>query len=72
MCLIPDSAHGTNPASAHMAGMTIQVAKTNEKTGCIDVDHFKWLVDECYDNLAATMITYPSTSGVFEESVRYL
>jgi glycine dehydrogenase len=70
VCLIPDSAHGTNPASAHMAGMTIQVVKTSEKTGCIDVDDFKRLVDGCHDNLAATMITYPSTSGVFEESVR--
>ena len=71
VCLIPDSAHGTNPASAHMAGMTIRVVKTDPNTGCVDVDDFKRLVDGCSDTLAATMITYPSTSGVFEESVRF-
>lgn len=55
-----------------MAGMNIQVVRTSDKTGCIDVDSFKRLVDDCHENLAAIMITYPSTSGVFEESVRYL
>ena len=60
ICLIPSSAHGTNPASAVMAGMKVIVVKANEK-GNIDIDDLKSKVDENKDNLAALMITYPST-----------
>jgi len=69
ICLIPASAHGTNPASAQMAGMKVVVIKT-AKTGNIDMDD---LIEKCEkhsDNLAAIMITYPSTHGVFEDDVR--
>jgi glycine dehydrogenase len=69
VCLIPASAHGTNPASAAMAGMTIVVTKTNEK-GEIDVADLKAKADANKDKLAALMVTYPSTHGVFEESIK--
>lgn len=68
VCLIPKSAHGTNPASAQMAGMKVQVVEV-DKDGSIDVAHLKALVDKHKANLAAIMITYPSTNGVFEENV---
>jgi len=67
--LIPISAHGTNPASAVMAGMKVVVVKALEN-GYIDVDDFKAKAQEHGENLAGTMITYPSTYGIFEESVK--
>ena len=69
VCLIPSSAHGTNPASAHMAGMKVVVTGTREN-GDIDVDDFRAKAELHSANLAACMITYPSTHGVFEETVR--
>jgi glycine dehydrogenase len=69
VCLIPVSAHGTNPASAQMAGMQVVVVKAREN-GDIDLDDFRARAAEAGENLAACMITYPSTHGVFEETVR--
>jgi glycine dehydrogenase len=69
VCLIPTSAHGTNPASAHMAGMEVVVVKSAEN-GDIDVEDFRQKADEAGSRLAACMITYPSTHGIFEETVR--
>jgi glycine dehydrogenase len=69
VCLIPQSAHGTNPASAAMAGMTVVVTKTDAK-GNIDVADLKAKAEANKDKLAALMVTYPSTHGVFEESIR--
>ncbi|UOB16325.1 aminomethyl-transferring glycine dehydrogenase [Abyssalbus ytuae] len=69
ICLIPSSAHGTNPASAVMAGMKVVVTKTDEK-GNIDVDDLKEKAEIHKDNLAALMVTYPSTHGVFESSIK--
>uniref|UniRef100_A0A8C3UUM5 Glycine decarboxylase n=1 Tax=Catharus ustulatus TaxID=91951 RepID=A0A8C3UUM5_CATUS len=68
VCLIPKSAHGTNPASAQMAGMKIQPIEV-DKNGSIDISHLKAMVDKHKENLAAIMITYPSTNGVFEEEI---
>ena len=68
ICLIPASAHGTNPASAHMAGMKVVVVATDEG-GNISMTDLKAKVEKHSDNLAAIMITYPSTHGVFEASV---
>ena len=68
VCLIPQSAHGTNPASAVMAGMRVVVVKTDER-GNIDVADLRAKAVEHALNLAALMITYPSTHGVFEESI---
>jgi glycine dehydrogenase len=68
VCLIPTSAHGTNPASAVMCGMKIVIVKSTDK-GEVDVDDLKAKATEHKDNLAALMITYPSTHGVFEDSV---
>lgn len=68
ICLIPDSAHGTNPASAVMAGMTVVVVKCDDD-GNIDVDDLRAKAEKHSDNLAALMITYPSTHGVFEAAV---
>ncbi len=67
--LIPSSAHGTNPASAVMAGMDIKVVKCDEQ-GNIDVESLKLIAEQYRNNLAALMITYPSTHGVFEEAVK--
>jgi glycine dehydrogenase len=67
--IIPASAHGTNPASAVMAGMSVVVAKTDER-GNIDVADLKAKAEQHRDNLAALMVTYPSTHGVFETSIR--
>ena len=69
VCLIPTSAHGTNPASAQMAGMKVVVVKAAEN-GDIDVEDFRAKAEAAGDTLAACMITYPSTHGVFEETVR--
>jgi glycine dehydrogenase len=69
VCLIPSSAHGTNPASAIMAGMKVVVVKC-DKGGNIDIEDFRTKAEEHRDTLAATMVTYPSTHGVFEESIR--
>jgi glycine dehydrogenase len=68
VCLIPQSAHGTNPASAVMAGMRVVVVKTDER-GNIDVADLRAKAQDHALNLAALMITYPSTHGVFEESI---
>ncbi len=68
IAIIPSSAHGTNPASAVMAGMKVVVTKCDE-AGNIDLEDLKEKVELHRDNLAALMITYPSTHGVFEESV---
>ncbi|MCU0901061.1 MAG: aminomethyl-transferring glycine dehydrogenase [Cypionkella sp.] len=69
VCLIPTSAHGTNPASAQMVGMEVVVVKT-APNGDIDVEDFRAKAAAAGDRLAACMITYPSTHGVFEETVR--
>ncbi len=69
VCLIPTSAHGTNPASAQMVGYKVVAVKADEN-GNIDVADFKAKAAEHSENLAACMITYPSTHGVFEETVR--
>ncbi|BCH32910.1 glycine dehydrogenase (decarboxylating) [Mesorhizobium sp. L-8-10] len=69
VCLIPSSAHGTNPASASMAGMSVVVVKCTE-AGDIDRVDLKAKAESHADKLAALMITYPSTHGVFEEGVR--
>ncbi|MBF9051587.1 aminomethyl-transferring glycine dehydrogenase [Roseobacter sp. HKCCD9010] len=69
ICLIPVSAHGTNPASAQMAGMKVVVVAAAEN-GDIDLDDFRAKAEAAGDKLAACMITYPSTHGVFEETVR--
>jgi glycine dehydrogenase len=69
ICLIPSSAHGTNPASAVMAGMKVVVVKCDEK-GNIDVNDLREKAEANKDNLAAAMITYPSTHGVFETAIR--
>jgi len=69
ICLIPSSAHGTNPASAAMVGMKVTVVSCDQN-GNINLDDLKEKVEKHSDNLAAIMITYPSTHGVFEEAVR--
>jgi glycine dehydrogenase len=69
VCLIPSSAHGTNPASAAMAGMTVVVVRCTED-GNIDIDDLKAKAAEHAKNLAALMFTYPSTHGVFEEGAK--
>ena len=69
ICLIPSSAHGTNPASAVMAGMKVVVTKsTNE--GNIDVDDLREKAELHKDNLSALMVTYPSTHGVYESAIK--
>ena len=69
VCLIPVSAHGTNPASAQMAGMEVVVVKS-APNGDVDLEDFKAKAIVAGDKLAACMITYPSTHGVFEETVK--
>jgi len=69
ICLIPVSAHGTNPASAQMAGMKVVVVKS-APNGDVDLEDFRAKAAAAGANLAACMITYPSTHGVFEETVR--
>ena len=68
ICLIPESAHGTNPASAQLCGMRVVVVAC-DKNGNVDVDDLRVKAEKHKDQLAAIMITYPSTHGVFEESV---
>ena len=68
ICVIPQSAHGTNPASAALAGMRVVVVKCDDH-GNVDVDDLKVKLDKFADNVAALMITYPSTHGVFEERI---
>ena len=68
ICLIPMSAHGTNPASANMVGWKVVVIKT-APNGDIDLDDFRAKAEKHSENLAGCMITYPSTHGVFEETV---
>ena len=69
VCIIPASAHGTNPASAVMAGMKVVVTKTDER-GNIDWEDLQEKAVENKDNLSALMITYPSTHGVFESNIK--
>ena len=69
ICLIPISAHGTNPASAQMAGWTVVTVKSAEN-GDIDLEDFRAKAENAGSRLAGCMITYPSTHGVFEETVR--
>jgi glycine dehydrogenase len=69
VCLIPASAHGTNPASAQMAGMQVVVVAYDEQ-GNVDIADLKAKAEKHASNLAAIMITYPSTHGVFEANVR--
>jgi glycine dehydrogenase len=69
ICLIPSSAHGTNPASAAMAGMDVVVVAC-EKNGDVDVNDLRAKAEKHSNDLAAVMITYPSTHGVFEEHIR--
>ena len=68
ICLIPESAHGTNPASAQMCGMTVVVTKC-DANGNVDLADIRRNAEKYSDRLAALMITYPSTHGVFEEDV---
>lgn len=69
ICLIPSSAHGTNPATAHMAGMRVVVTACDAR-GNVDIEDLRAKAIEHSDKLAALMITYPSTHGVFEEGIR--
>jgi glycine dehydrogenase len=69
VCLIPSSAHGTNPASAVMAGMEVVIVRCDER-GNIDVTDLKAKAEEHTNRLAALMVTYPSTHGVFEASIK--
>jgi glycine dehydrogenase len=69
VCLIPSSAHGTNPASAVMAGMKVVVIKCDAQ-GNIDLDNLRASAEKHSDRLSALMVTYPSTHGVFEEAIR--
>ncbi len=69
ICLIPSSAHGTNPASAVMAGLEVVVVKCDEN-GNVDVNDLRLKSEQHKANLAALMVTYPSTHGVFEEAIQ--
>lgn len=69
VCLIPSSAHGTNPASAVMAGMKVVVTKSTEE-GNIDVDDLREKAEMHKDNLSCLMVTYPSTHGVYESAIK--
>ena len=71
ICLIPSSAHGTNPASAQMVGMEVVVTKCDEN-GNVDLNDLRENAEKYSANLAAVMVTYPSTHGVFEEQIREL
>ena len=68
VCLIPDSAHGTNPASAQLCGMEVVAVKT-DRNGNVDVQDLRAKAQQHTRDLAALMVTYPSTHGVFEESI---
>ncbi|MBE3719830.1 aminomethyl-transferring glycine dehydrogenase [Vibrio parahaemolyticus] len=69
VCLIPSSAHGTNPATASMVSMKVVVVKCDDK-GNIDIDDLAAKIEKHKDNLSSIMITYPSTHGVYEEKVK--
>jgi glycine dehydrogenase len=69
ICIIPSSAHGTNPASASIAGLKIVVVLCDEN-GNINVDELRKKAEEHAENLSCLMVTYPSTHGVFEESIK--
>ncbi|MZH98825.1 aminomethyl-transferring glycine dehydrogenase [Dickeya dianthicola] len=69
LCLIPSSAHGTNPASAQMAGMQVVVVAC-DKQGNIDLNDLREKAQQAGDNLSCIMVTYPSTHGVYEETIR--
>lgn len=69
ICLIPTSAHGTNPASAQMAGLKVEPLRVNSHDGAIDLVFLKEKVEQYSKNLSCLMITYPSTNGIFEDSV---
>src|SRR5690606_22222772 len=69
ICLIPSSAHGTNPASAQMAGMQVVVVAC-DKNGNIDLNDLRVKAEQAGDNLSCIMVTYPSTHGVYEETIR--
>ena len=71
VCLIPSSAHGTNAASAVMAGMRVVLVKATD-VGEVDLDDLRRLCDEHADDLAAIMVTYPSTHGVYEDGITAL
>ena len=71
ICLIPSSAHGTNPASAQMCGMKVVVVACDDQ-GNVDIDDLKQKATDHSDNLSAIMVTYPSTHGVFEENITQL
>lgn len=71
VCLIPSSAHGTNPASAHMVGMEVVVVAC-DASGYVDMADLEAKAQQHAANLAAVMVTYPSTHGVFEEEIRQL
>nr|WP_313973558.1 aminomethyl-transferring glycine dehydrogenase [uncultured Psychrobacter sp.] len=71
VCLIPQSAHGTNPATAMMMGMQVVVVKTDDN-GNVDIDDLTAKCEEHSASLGALMITYPSTHGVFEEGIRHI
>ena len=68
ICLIPSSAHGTNPASAILAGMRVEIIKCDEN-GNVDTKDLAYKIQEFPDQIAALMVTYPSTHGVYEESI---
>ena len=70
ICLIPISAHGTNPASAVMAGMRVVSLKCEPKTGNLDMDDLRQKCEKHGDELSAIMVTYPSTFGVFEPNIK--
>jgi len=69
VCLIPSSAHGTNPASAQMAGMSVTVVAC-DKNGNIDLHDLRQKAEQAGDRLSCIMVTYPSTHGVYEETIR--
>lgn len=69
VCLIPVSAHGTNPASAQMAGMRVEPIRVRASDGTIDFAHLKEKCEEFSDELSCIMITYPSTNGIYEAGV---
>jgi glycine dehydrogenase len=70
ICLIPVSAHGTNPASAAMAGMRVVPVKCDIKTGNLDIKDLKAKCEQYGDKIGAMMVTYPSTYGVFEPQIK--
>ncbi len=71
ICLIPSSAHGTNPASAQMVGMKVVVIKCDER-GNVDLNDLQQKIDELGEQIACIMVTYPSTHGVFEAGIKTL